>query len=313
MNKLKFWMSLGVAVCAIGSFVGCSGNGSATKPNDEVADSSEEKEPTWRNQYPIDLNEAEGSLVLHFKHGKDVCNISASSAEWVVKSEELPLGMRYKVEGGKLILWYEDDEDDKLIFSGNSRSIIGIWKSDKDDIIIKFTQDTFYTTELIQTGDVIRPEVESEIDLTSSYFMYDLYGCGTEGYNCVFSHWHFTKPAPDFILGKIDQKVIDIHEKTDRSASLTFAGKDFTINVENVQVDSLNNGNSYIVATIESQGNTCRFEHASLVTTKELCTVENVQYLINFAYEGEDEKMYSLRYTKDNGNSFADCVAELLK
>lgn len=334
MNKLKFWMSLGVAVCAISSFVGCSGNGSATKPNDDAAESSadvaaesssgtaqsssstvpsSEKEPTWKSQYPVTLNEAEGSFVLHFSIGNEACSITESSAKWIVDSEEYPMDMRYKIEGGKLIVWSSDDEDNKSIYSGSSQSIVGIWKLDKDDSSIKFTKDAFYTTEVFQGESASIPAVESEINLTTSYFMYDLYGCGTEGYNCVFSHWHFTKPAPDFILDKIERKVIDIHEKTDRSASLTFAGKDFTINVEHVQLDSLNNGKHYIAATIQSGSSSCHFEHISTGVTKELCIAENVKNLSIFTYEGEDGKIYSLKYFNDNDIEFAQCVSALLK
>ncbi|MCQ2089276.1 MAG: hypothetical protein MJY93_03395 [Fibrobacter sp.] len=327
MNKLKFWMSLGVAVCAISSFVGCSGNGSATKPNDDAAESSADvaaesssgtapsagKEPTWKSQYPVTLNEAEGSFVLHFSIGNDACSITESSAKWIVNSEEYPMDMRYKIEGGKLIVWSSDDEANKSIFSGSSQSIVGIWKSDKDDSSIKFTKDAYYTTEVFQGGSASILAVESEINLTTSYIMYDLYGCGTEGYNCVFSHWHFTKPAPDFILDKIERKVIDIHEKSDRTASLTFAGKDLTINVEHVQLDSLNNGKYYIAATIQSGSNTCRFEHISTGVTKELCIAENVRNLSDFTYEGNDGKTYSSKYFNDNDVEFAQCVSALLK
>lgn len=328
MNKLKFWMSLGVAVCAISSFVGCSGNGSATKPNDDAAESSADvaaesssgtapsagKEPTWKSQYPVTLNEAEGSFVLHFSIGNDGCSITDNSAEWISNSFEFPLDMVYEIQGNKLSYWYVEGESEKSIYTGNNQSIIGIWKSDESNSFIKFTQDTLYSTEQeSQESTSTKPTVESEIDLTSSYIMYDLYGCGTEGFNCIFSHWHFTKKAPDFILDKIETKIIDIHEKTDRTASLTFVGKDLTINVEHVQLDSLNNGKHYIAATIQSQGDTCRFEHISADPTRELCTANNVEYLSEITYEGEDGKKYSARYFNDNDVEFAQCVSALLK
>lgn len=321
-------MSLGVAVCAISSFVGCSGNGSATKPNDDAAESSADvaaesssgtapsagKEPTWKSQYPVTLNEAEGSFVLHFSIGNDGCSITDNSAEWISNSFEFPLDMVYEIQGNKLSYWYVEGESEKSIYTGNNQSIIGIWKSDESNSFIKFTQDTLYSTEQeSQESTSTKPTVESEIDLTSSYIMYDLYGCGTEGFNCIFSHWHFTKKAPDFILDKIETKIIDIHEKTDRTASLTFVGKDLTINVEHVQLDSLNNGKHYIAATIQSQGDTCRFEHISADPTRELCTANNVEYLSEITYEGEDGKKYSARYFNDNDVEFAQCVSALLK
>lgn len=351
---MKFLMHLGVAICAINSFVGCSDNGSATKPNDETPQSSAdetinssaansatstttssagtaqsstgtaqssssiaqnaEKEPVWNTQYPITLNESEGTFTIHFGFNNDGCSITDNSAEWISNSFEFPLDMVYEIQGNKLSYWYVEGESEKSIYTGNNQSIIGIWKSDESNSFIKFTQDTLYSTEQeSQESTSTKPTVESEIDLTSSYIMYDLYGCGTEGFNCIFSHWHFTKKAPDFILDKIETKIIDIHEKTDRTASLTFVGKDLTINVEHVQLDSLNNGKHYIAATIQSQGDTCRFEHISADPTRELCTANNVEYLSEITYEGEDGKKYSARYFNDNDVEFAQCVSALLK
>ena len=272
------------------------------------------QEPKWTSKYPVTIDEGEGTFTIHFSYGDDACSIGENSAEWVVNSQEIPVDMLYRIDGKKLSIWSLDDVNDISLFNGDNESIFGTWYSENRDYDVKFTSDTFYTTEnLGSTNSAAQVPVESDIDIASSYIMYDLYNCNSDESHCVFNHWHFTKQAPDFILGEIQKKTIDIREKTDRTVKLTFAGKEFYIQVDHVQLDSLNNGKTLIAASIQSQGATCNFEHASMAPTRELCTVENLKYLSDSAYEGEDGKVYSTEYSNDNSVEFSYCVKDMFK
>ncbi len=280
--------------------------------------SSAAQEPVWNAHYPITINEIEQSITVEINLEYGACRITGNgddaTAAWGTISTEFSASSLYAVERNKLKMWPEGGSEESITtYSGNSQTVYGIWKHDFRDITIKITQDSIYATEQAMSINSATDPVESKIDLANSYFIYDLYSCGTEGYSCTFGHWHFTKAAPSFMSSMITSQGIKINEQTDRSQNLTFKGKDISVRVEHVQLDSLNNGNAYMEAFIESQGVTCHFEHASMATDEKHCTTENVEYLSTYTFEGDDDNIYSSKYVKDNSDEFAACVQSLVK
>lgn len=267
------------------------------------------QEPTWGTRYSISINESRQEIKLNFEFRFDACQlVGEDSVSFRENRISVVQPFQYSIDGNKMVLTSQEKgntSSDTLLTSSESESVFNIWISTTSKDAIKITQDSLFSTQKSIYSEKTDP-VESTIDLTSSVFMEDLYNCGT-GSSCSFSHWHFTKKAPSFILDEISK--MDIHEKTDRTASLTFAGKDFTIAVEHVQVDSLNNGNTLVTAYIQSSGDTCRFEHVKQAVNKELCVPANRDGLLNYTYKDEEGNTLSSTYSKDNASSFAACVA----
>lgn len=304
MEKIRF-----LAILALGILIGCSNNELVGDPS---LDSPTES--IWRSHYPVTLNEDEESFILHYSYGSAACRITSKSAEWVDNTFKIPLTVHYKLGNGTLAIWYEDDVNDVTNYTGDSESIIGTWNSTDGKHTIQITKDMFYTTEKPASGTTIQNEpVESEINLITSYFVFDLYGCVKGGdYICHFSHWHFTKPAPTTLLSNIE-RTFEFREYTDRYANLGYGEKNFIIQVEHVQLDSLNNGQTNIRATIESEGVTCLFEYAAMPPNEKVCLAENVETLSMFTYKDDDGKTYANRYFKDNSSEFSYCVSNMVK
>ncbi|MCQ2124721.1 MAG: hypothetical protein MJZ25_11100 [Fibrobacter sp.] len=305
MNKIKLLPFLGMAILAA-----CTSEESISNPNGESK---------WNSQFPISIDQSENSLTMQIDYYYNACQLIKDgekySTKWDTMSLQFTLEMQYTLTANKLTMWQkEEGPSSALTYTkvGGDNSLYGTWNYDSSEDVMEITDKFIYTTEQSNADNSEQEPVESEIDLANSYFIYDLYSCGAEGYNCNFGHWHFTKKAPDFLEDMIYRQGIVIHESTDRFQRLSFKGKEITVNVEHVQLDSLNDGNALISATIQIQGDTCNFRHADLAPTKELCKAENAEDLATFAYSDEDGKIYSTSYVIDNSDEFALCVSRLL-
>lgn len=313
MNKNKFSVSFGTffLVASIATnFVACS--------NGESGNNASSAEPEWVASYPIIIDQSQETIYVQYVINDGLCRIDKYSASWESYSFELPFSMKYKVSNNQLSILVEgNDEVNSTVYEGeNGGSLFGIWKFAADGSAIKLTADTLYTTdepEGLFSGSTPSEVVESPIDLASSYFIYDLYSCSTGASPCSFSHWHLTKDTPEPLDKMIQENGIQILESSERHQSLIIKGKNVFVDVEHVQLDSLNEGNSLISASIKTAEESCHFIHSSSETTEELCVTANLDFISKYVMEDDDGSIYSLKAVKDNSTDFSDCVKNLLK
>lgn len=316
MNKIKFLMSLSIMLLGA-----CSDKENINSPDNDPADSSNSQGSQWNLSFPVSVDESKQTIDMQMNLSFEACQIIEKgddySTKWSNAKFSTSTTMAYNINGSTLKMWDTDSENGEvgaLTYSGNNSSIFGTWSYDSSDNIMTITKDTIYTTEKMGMGMSTESlNIETEIDLANSYFMYDLYACASKNYDCIFNHWHFTKPAPNIIEDLIENLEPEIIEQKNRSMALTINGKNVNINVEHVQLDSLNNGNALITATIQSQDKNCHFEHIKQSVTKELCTPDNLDYITGDPFFDENGDIFVETFLKDNANVFSRCVASILK
>lgn len=309
MNKIKFLVPMGIML-----LVACTNKETVNN----TVNGPVETETQWNSRFPIVIDETTNTIDIQMDISYDACHIieveDDYSANWKSSLLQVSNTMQYIMDNGTLKMWSkESGESSAKMYSGNnSGSIFGTWKYNDSEHVMMIAQDSIYTTEHSGLDAVATNPVEAQIDLANSRFIYDLYICGKEEYNCYFNYQHLAKDASDLISDIIAEQDIQIHEKTERTLDLTVNGKKISVSVEHMQPDSLNNGNTFIAVSIQSQGETCRFEHAYMTVTKELCTSENVEYMGLYAYEDTNGNIIAPKYNNDNSTDFSMCVENLL-
>ncbi len=313
MNKIKFLVPMGIMLLGA-----CTSKETINNTVDVPADVPVDVETHWNSAFPIIVDEAANTIDIQMDISYEACHIieieDDYTANWKSSLLQVSNTMHYIMDNGTLKMWSEENgESSAKMYSGNSSgSIFGTWNYNDDNHIMKITHDSIYTTELSNLGASATNPVEAQIHLANSRFMYDLYTCGNQEFDCRFNYQHLTKDASDLISDIVTEQEIQVQEKTDRSLDLTFNGQKISVSVEHMQPDSLNNGNTFIAVSVISHGDTCRFEHAYMTVTKELCTYENVEYMGLYAYVDTNGNIIAPKYNNDNSTDFSMCVENLL-
>lgn len=302
MDKVKFLLFLGFALLAA-----CSSENSVSTSADSVYSS-------WPTRFSILINEKNSTFTINYVFTENACLLNEGTTQWTVRTFDFPLESHYEFHGDSLVYYLVDEEtgNDTNVFIGqNNGSILGKWSyTDGSGNTAFITKDSIFSTDYDDSENVV---IESQIDLASSYFAYNLFYCKTREGLCPFSHSDFVNDAPDFINSLISDKNIEILKKTDRTMQFSMDGKIYDVVVEHVQVYNMNNGNSYKSAYVASEGDTCRFEHNNQYITQKYCVDGNYDILYEDAIEEDDGNTYAYSYFKDNSVSFATCVKAMMQ
>lgn len=313
-NKPKILLGIGIITIAI--FAACS---------DDNSSGAFDREVGLRNGYPIKVNEEDSTFTLYIAVSGNKCILRESGISWEEDFYNYTQDYSFRINGDYLTL------NDGLVLKGESnKSLYGTWyepegcqntsdgtfqcESIKKTNWMKFTRDSMITYAGNASSSSVSEPVETPINLEDSYFMYDLYRCISKDRFCSFGHWHFTKDAKDLIGGKIRKQNIEIKSKSSNAVTFEVDDREFSVQVEHVQVDSLNNGNEHYVAYVQTNQDTCYFEHSSMPATKEVCTEENLDYFLGYEIEDEENPyVIFTKYVKDNTLEFENCVFVLTK
>lgn len=296
---------------------------SACSQDDSSSSPSQNEDSHQR--YSIEVNEQDSLITIHQTVSYNKCVLQDYEVLWLEDYSDFSEGFRYSIRNNYLVM------DDSLFFKGDSpKSIYGNWTEaadcqfDNDDNIqcksaytdrrMEITRDSlFYFTARPAEYSSKKPE-ETPINLGESFFMKDIYRCVTKERFCDFGHWHFTKSAAEFNKNIINSESIEINEQSSNSLTFTVNNQKFSVNVEHVQIDSLNNGREYYYSTVQSNTDTCYFEHLKQPITKDLCKRSNLKYFVNLTGSETDDSYDEFNfYFKGNELDFATCVYNLVK
>ncbi|MCF0225136.1 MAG: hypothetical protein HUK20_12780 [Fibrobacter sp.] len=311
MNKGVLY-ALSSLVVSSSILLACSDSGSS---------SSVEAEANY--SIPISVNEKARTITFLQSAPTEMCIIENESAEWSTHTVKLSEERPYTIDGNKMKIFldgveaYESGDTSNVmsLIGGSNKGPYGIWYQDEANVdssqYIEITSNKINSFAPLTTQKEESEPVETKIDLRNSYFMFDFYRCVVSKDLCSFGQWHFSKGARVFV-GEYERKPeIEILESSDRNVKLTYNDREFIINVEHVQDDSLNNGKSLYSATIQSGDKICSFIYERNDVPKEYCRDENVKYITSFSMKTTEKIVdMALIYAYHNEDEFISCVSE---
>lgn len=236
---------------------------------------------------------------------------------------------KYSFVGDTLILREKEGshiESDGMVFVGGSQGslkgtwnlLYNCWYYDGEIECEKDAKERFSTTFKI-SGSSITIESESKAkpfdDYMSSRFVYYLVKDIARGNSIdVDEDELFDDYTEEMFEYLQDNESVKASSVTKTSGTYTIDGVDYSIKVENVEQDEMNESYSAVVK-VSSNGNTCTLNYEEAYTvTKSMCSAKNAEYFDLDSYEDENgNKFYEAdEFYKSNYEEFEDCMDDMI-
>lgn len=315
---MKKFILTSVAAMATLAFVACS------------SDSSSSSGSSTSMKADLQIDEDAQLFTMTFTEDVEKCIKDGGDFVWknlgtVQESETY----KYSFVGDTLILREKEGsyiESDGMVFVGGSQGslkgtwnlLYNCWYYDGEIECEKDAKERFSTTFKI-SGSSITIESESKAkpfdDYMSSGFVYYLVKDIARGYNIdVDESDLFDDYTEDMFEYLQDNENVKASSVTKTSGTYTIDGVDYSIKVENVEQDEMNESYSAVVK-VSSNGNTCTLNYEEAYTvTKSMCSAKNAEYFDLDSYEDENgNKFYEAdEFYKSNYGEFSDCVEDMI-
>lgn len=300
---------------------------SACSDNSSSATDDNTSNGLYHQAYAITVDEENQSMTLRGEVQEEICFVENSKAEWKTETTPVEIEAGYYIpdDGGSLSIESDDATFKELINPANT-SIYGVWYIEGYDDTLHtctVTQDSIICEGPINEETNSTP-VETSINVRASYVLEDLYHC-IAGSNCYVSDWHFTKSDESENLQLEQSLQITVHDVVDNTLWFNYNGQEFFFNIDHVQEDSNNNGNTYYSAYVISNQKTCHYSYLSKPITKDLCNMKYKDYFYGWYAEDEDDKdgdgdygddedlAWIFAYIDENEDEFLSCFKSLLE
>lgn len=314
---MKKFILASVAAMATFTFVACGSDSSSSGSSTSVT---------------ADLQIDEEAQLFTMTYSEDVEKCIKDGGDFVWKNlgtVEESETYKYSFVDDTLVLREKDGSHVSsygMVFVGGSNgSLNGTWKMlynceyyDGDIECEKNAKERYSTTFKISGSSVT---IESEIlvepfnDYMSSRFVYYLVKDIVRGGDIdVDEDELFDDYTEEMFEYLQDNESVKASSVTKTSGTYTIDGVDYSIKVENVEQDEMNESYSAVVK-VSSNGNTCTLNYEEAYTvTKSMCSAKNAEYFDLDSYEDENgNKFYEAdEFYKSNSSEFEDCMNDMI-